>query len=229
MEAKKVLLFDIDATLLKTGWAGLRALDRVFHHLYGIAKATNGIQPAGKTDPLIVREMIENCRPDLDPGQEIPRVVDLYLQYLAEEVEVSAGFQVMTGVPELLESLSSMSHLVLGLATGNLEEGAYIKLRRAGLGSYFAFGGFGSDSANRTELVLTAIRRAEDHLKGEVPLESVYVIGDTPRDILCGKEAGARTVAVATGGSTLEELGRYEPDYLFEDFSSTDSVVRIFL
>ncbi len=229
METQKVLLFDIDATLLKTGWAGLRALDRVFDGLYGVPKATNGIQPAGKTDPLIIREMVEKCLPDLDPDQEIPRVMELYVEYLAEEVEVSPGFRVMPGVPELLEALSRIPYLVLGLATGNLEQGAYIKLQRAGLRSYFSFGGFGSDSENRTELVLAAIRRAKDHLKGEIPLDSIYVIGDTPRDILHGKEAGARTVAVATGGSDMEELGRYDPDYLFEDFSSTNSVVQIFL
>ncbi len=229
MESRKVLLFDIDATLLKTGWAGLRALDRVFDRLYGVPEATKGIRPAGKTDPLIIREMVARCRPDLDPDREIPRVVELYVEYLAEEVEVSPGFRVMPGVPELLEALSRIPHLVLGLATGNLEQGAYIKLQRAGLGSYFSFGGFGSDSENRTELVLAAIRRAKDHLKGEVPLDSVYVIGDTPRDILHGKEAGARTVAVATGGSDVEELGRYDPDFLFEDFSSTSRVVEIFL
>jgi phosphoglycolate phosphatase-like HAD superfamily hydrolase len=229
MEAKKVLLFDIDATLLKTGWAGLRALNRVFDRLYGVKEATNGIRPGGKTDPLIIRELVEKRCPDLDPDREIPRVAEIYVEYLAEEVEISPGFQVMPGVPELLEALSRIPHLVLGLATGNLEQGAYIKLRRAGLGAYFSFGGFGSDSENRTELVLAAIRRAGDHLKGEVPLDSVYVIGDTPRDILCGKEAGARTVAVATGGSSVEELGKYEPDHLFEDFSSTNSVVQIFL
>jgi len=229
MERKKVLLFDIDATLLKTGHAGLRALDRAFERLYGVPRATKGIRPAGKTDPSIMREMLAGSVPDLDPDREIPRLVERYLEYLGEEVEVSPGFHVMPGIPELLEDLSRIPHLVLGLATGNLEEGAYIKLRRAGLESYFSFGGFGSDSENRTEVVLAAIRRAKDHLNGEVPPDSIYVIGDTPRDILHAKEAGVRTVAVATGGSNTEELGRYDPDYLFEDFSATRRVVEIFL
>jgi len=228
MASRKVLLFDIDATLLKTGHAGLRALDRVFEELYEVPQATEGLRPAGKTDPLIIRELLEGNVPNLDPVQEIPRVVNLYVEYLGQEVEVSAGFQVMPGVPELLEALSRISRIVLGLATGNLEQGAYIKLRRAGLGSYFSFGGFGSDSENRTEVVLAAIRRAEDHMKQEVPLDSVYVIGDTPRDILHAKEAGVRTVAVATGSSDADELSRYDPDYLFEDFSQTNRVVKIF-
>ena len=229
MEPKKLLLFDIDATLLKTGHAGLRALDRAFERLYSVPEATKGIRPAGKTDPSIIREMLDKSVPGVDPDREIPRVVELYVKYLEEEVEVSPGFHVMPGVPELLAELSRIPHLVLGLATGNLEQGAYIKLRRAGLGSYFSFGGFGSDSENRTELVLAAIRRAKDHLRGEVPPDSIYVIGDTPRDILHAKEAGVRTVAVATGGSGTEELARYEPDHLFEDFSCTGRVVEIFL
>jgi phosphoglycolate phosphatase-like HAD superfamily hydrolase len=228
MESRKVLLFDIDATLLKTGHAGLRALDRIFEELYEVHRATEGLRPAGKTDPLIIRELLERNVPNLDPVPEIPRVVDLYVEYLGQEVEVSPGFQVMPGVPELLEALSRIPRIVLGLATGNLEEGAYIKLRRAGLGSYFSFGGFGSDSGNRTEVVLAAIRRAEDHMKQEVPLDSVYVIGDTPLDILHAKEVGVRTVAVATGSSDADELSRYDPDFLFEDFSQTNRVVEIF-
>jgi len=135
----------------------------------------------------------------------------------------------MPGVPELLEALSRIPRIGLGLATGNLEDGAYIKLRRAGLGSYFSFGGFGSDSENRTEVVLAAIRRAGEHLKEEVPLDTVYVIGDTPRDIVHAKEAGVRTVAVATGSSDAEELSRYDPDYLFKDLSQTNQVVETFL
>jgi phosphoglycolate phosphatase-like HAD superfamily hydrolase len=229
MQTEKVLLFDIDATLLKTGQAGLRALDRAFERLYGVAKATSGIHPAGKTDPLIIREMVEKSLPGLDPDPEIPRVAALYVEYLAEEVEASAGFHVMPGVPELLEALSRIAGIALGLATGNLKEGAYIKLGRAGLGSYFPFGGFGSDSENRTEVVLAAIRRARDHLRREIPPEAVYVIGDTPRDIVHGREAGARTVAVATGGSDVRELALFGPDHLFEDFSCTSRVVEIFL
>jgi phosphoglycolate phosphatase-like HAD superfamily hydrolase len=228
MKSRKVLLFDIDATLLKTGHAGLRALDRVFQELYQVSQATKGLRPAGKTDPLIIRELLEGNVPNLDPVSEMPRVVELYVEYLGQEVEVSPGFEVMTGVPELLETLSRIPRIVLGLATGNLEEGAYIKLRRAGLGSYFSFGGFGGDSENRTEVVLAAIRRARDHLKQEVPLDTVYVIGDTPRDIVHAKEAGVLTVAVATGSSDAEELSRYDPDYLFEDFSETNRVVEVF-
>lgn len=229
MRSPKVLLFDIDATLLKTGHAGLRALDRSFQRLFGVPDATNGIRPEGKTDPQIIREMMEKSVPHLDPDREIPAVVDLYVEYLEEEVEVSPGFQVMPGVPELLEDLSRMPHILLGLATGNLEKGARIKLRRAGLASYFSFGGFGSDSENRTEVVRAAIRRAEDRLERPVPLGSVYVIGDTPRDIVHAKEAGVRTVAVATGGSNTEELSRYDPDHLFPDFSEPRQVLEVFL
>jgi phosphoglycolate phosphatase-like HAD superfamily hydrolase len=229
MQPQKVLLFDIDATLLKTGYAGLRALNRAFQQLYRIPEATEGIRPEGKTDPLIIREMLDKNTPHLDPDREIPRMVELYLDYLTEEVQDSPGFHLMPGVRDLLEELSQIPAIALGLATGNLEKGAWIKLRRAGLESYFSFGGFGSDSENRTDLVLAAIRRAEEQLGRWVSLDSVYVIGDTPRDIVHAKEAGVRSVAVATGRSDLEELSRYEPDHLFEDLSCTSRVVEVFL
>ncbi len=229
MRSPRVLLFDIDATLLKTGRAGVRALDRTFRLLYGVSEAMKGIRPDGKTDPLIIRELLEKNTPGLDPEREIPRVSEAYLRFLGEEVETSPGFEVMPGVEALLRRLSKIPHFALGLATGNLEEGARIKLRRAGLDGFFSFGGFGSDSEDRTEVVRAAVRRAEDHLGGPVPAESVFVIGDTPRDILHAREAGVRVVAVATGGSDLEELARYGPDHLLEDLSGTDRVVRLFL
>ncbi len=118
---------------------------------------------------------------------------------------------------------------MLGLATGNLESGARIKLQRAELDSYFSFGGYGSDAENRTELIQVAIQRAEQHVGGEVPLDIVYVIGDTPRDIKHAKEAGVKTVAVATGKSDLDELAGYYPDHLFQDLSCTADLMRMFL
>ena len=115
----------------------------------------------------------------------------------------------------------------MGLATGNIEAGAWIKLRRAGLDSYFRFGGFGSDSENRTEVIRAAMRRAEEFLGRSVPRDYFWVIGDTPRDILHAKEAGVKNLAVATGGSTLAELSEYGPDYLLKDLSRTKEVIQL--
>ncbi|MEW6439777.1 MAG: HAD family hydrolase [bacterium] len=225
----KVILFDIDATLLLSGHAGTRAIERVFRTLYGMADAMDGILPDGKTDPLIFREILEKKLSHLSSDEEIPRVSGVYIEYLQEEVARSPGFRLMKGVRELLALLSKSERVLLGLATGNLEPCAWIKLRRAGLDGYFRFGGFGSDAEDRTEVVRTALRKAERELGHPVSRDRVCVIGDTPRDILHAREAGVRTVAVATGRSTLAELARYGPDYLLPDLSDTERVARIFV
>jgi phosphoglycolate phosphatase len=225
---RKILLFDIDATLLLSGNAGGRALNRVFFDLYGIPGAFDQIQPHGKTDPMIFREIFEAKRPGFPPEPEMDRVAETYVAYLEEELRDSPSFRLMPGVKPLLDALSRISFLTLGLATGNLEAGAWLKLARGGLDSYFRFGGFGSDAEDRTEVVRIAMERAAGHLGIPVEGKDIYVIGDTPRDILHGKQAGARTVGVATGNSGVEELCRYEPDHLFEDFSRVEEAVEFF-
>jgi phosphoglycolate phosphatase-like HAD superfamily hydrolase len=224
----KVLLFDIDATLLLSGNAGGRALDRVFLDLYGVHGAFEHIQPHGKTDPMIFREIFKTRNPDVPPDPEMEKVTKCYLGYLKEELQDSPQYRVMPGVKPLLEALSNIQSLVLGLATGNLEPAAWLKLGRGGLDPYFQFGGFASDSEDRTELVRVAMERAGKHLGRRVPGEDIYVIGDTPRDIRCGKQAGARTVGVATGKSGVEELSSHGPDHVFEDFSNTQEAVDFF-
>lgn len=223
-----VLLFDVDATLLLTGHAGTRAVNQAFQHLYGLAEAMEGVRPDGKTDPLIFREILEGKLGRLSPEREIPRIAAVYLEYLRDEVERSPGFRVLAGARELLEALSRQEGFLLGLATGNLEEGAWIKLKRAGLDRYFDFGGFGSDAEDRTEVIRAALRRAEHKLGRPVRPESVFVIGDTPRDILHAREAGVRSVAVATGRTSLEELASFRPDHLVPDLCDTERLMRIF-
>jgi len=226
--AAKVLLFDIDATLLLSGNAGGRALNRLFLELYGIPAAFDPIHPDGKTDPMIFREIFRTWKPRMDPEPEMGRVAERYLAYLEQELRDSPGFRLMPGVKPLLEALSGEPSLALGLATGNLEPAARLKLGRGGLDPYFRFGGFGSDAEERTRLVRVAMERAGEHLGAPVPARDIYVIGDTPRDILCGKEAGARTVAVATGKSSARELASHGPDHVFQDFSDVREALTFF-
>jgi len=229
MGQKKVLLFDIDGTLLKTGFAGFRSLNRVFMELYGISNAVEGIRPDGKTDPLIIREMLANTLPKVDPETEIPRIAAIYLKYLKEEIYQAPGFTLMPGVENLLARLSQYPEFALGLATGNYEAAAALKLKRAGLETYFSFGGYGSDDEDRAALLRAAIERAEAYLGEAVILDRTYVIGDTPRDILCGKAVNVKTVAVATGRSVAEDLSTYNPDHVFSNFADIKEVVNYFL
>ena len=223
----KLLLFDIDGTILLTGGAGTRAANRAFEKIHGLGDAMGGIDAAGKTDPLILREMFGNRLSRDFTEDEAEELYREYVIFLEEEVE-KCRIEIMPGIPHLLGRLSSRRDMILGIATGNIERGARIKLRRSGLDAHFRVGGFGSDAASREALVRVAIARAKAHLGDSRGFEKIYVIGDTPHDIVHGRAAGAVTVAVATGRYSLTELEEHRPDYLFEHLGDYESVIKIF-
>lgn len=223
----KLLLFDIDGTILLTDGAGTRAINRAFEKLYGLRDAMAGIDAAGKTDPLILSEMFGNGLSRRYTEDEAKEIYREYVLFLEEEI-LKAPIDIMPGIPFLLENLSSRKDVILGIATGNIEHGARIKLKRAGLDGHFTVGGFGSDSDNREALIRVAIERAKNHTKDGRDFDKVYVIGDTPYDIIHGRAAGAVTVAVATGRYSPPELREHEPDYLFDHLADYDNVIGIF-
>ena len=203
----KLLLFDIDQTLINTGGAGLRALDQACIKLFGLEKAMDGISPHGKTDPAIAREILRVKLGSATPAQsEVVMILEAYLTYLKSEVQSSPTYRVLPGIVSLLMELVTREDVLLGLATGNIELGARIKLDRGGLNPYFSFGGFGSDSEDRTELVRKAAEKAAHKNGGSVSRANIFVIGDTPLDIDAGHRAGFRTVGVATGSYSMEQL-----------------------
>ncbi len=225
----KLLLFDLDGTLILTGGAGTRALERTFQKLYGIREAlTDGVRFHGRTDPAIIRDIFQKKFGRNYSPEESENIRKEYLVFLKEEVKNSSGYTLMSGVPDLLIHLSARDDILLGLATGNIEEAAWIKLDRSGIGVFFKFGGFGSDSEDREELIRAAISRGSKLLGYSVDNKKVFVIGDTPLDIVHGRAVGALTVAVATGYYSIKELGKYEPDYLFESFLDFEKVATIF-
>jgi phosphoglycolate phosphatase len=204
----KLLLFDIDQTLINTGGAGLRALDRACLQLFGIQNAMQGISPHGKTDPAIAREIL-HVRFDRNPVElngDIQSILEGYLFFLKEEVHCSPNYRVLPGITSLLDEMLTRNDVILGLATGNVELGARIKLDRGKLNPYFGFGGFGSDSEDRTELVRKAADKAAVRHGVGISSSDTFVIGDTPLDIDAGKRAGFKTVGVATGSYSIEQL-----------------------
>jgi len=227
--AKKLLLFDLDWTLIYTGGAGVRALDRSFERLFRIPEAMKGVSPDGKTDPAICREMIHVHLKRLPKEGEIEALCQGYLEYLKIEIPVSPGYRVLPGIPALLEALRPQTDIVMGLGTGNLEEGAHIKLARADLAKYFPFGGYGSDAEARPDVLRTGVARGEKLAGQAFAAREVVVIGDNIRDVQAGKAIGATTVAVASGPMSADELGKTDPDYLFGDLSGTDAVLRALL
>ncbi len=210
-----IFLIDIDGTLLLTGGAGFVALNQTFLSLFGLPDAMQGINPQGKTDPVIVQEAFR-VRFERDPTEaELQRVLSLYVKLLPDAVAQSTGFRVLAGAAEGLDRLAAQGH-ALGLATGNVREGARIKLERAGFWSRFAFGGYGDDSADRTALVKRAAERGAAQLGQPLRPSMVVVVGDTPRDVAAARENGYQAIAVASGTVSRERLSECAPDRLVE-------------
>jgi phosphoglycolate phosphatase-like HAD superfamily hydrolase len=220
----KLLLFDVDQTLISTGGAGIRALNRAFQKLYSVENAMDGILPHGKTDPGIIREILHrhpvpplNERTDGFPTS-MTAILESYLEFLDNEIDSTSSYKILPGIEGILNSFAGRSDIAIGLATGNVEAGARIKLERGNLNRYFPFGGFGSDSEDRTELVRQGAERAATYL-GHMPAATdVFVIGDTPRDIFAGREAGFLTVGVATGKYSKAELAESGATVAISDF-----------
>ena len=215
----KTILFDIDGTLLYTGGAGRIAFERVFEEMFGVAKVWQGLKPGGKTDPMLIQELCEQSIKRNLNQEESQEVVERYTRYFEEELKVIELFRLLPGIPHLLELIAKQENCVMGIATGNFERPAWAKLKKGKLDSYFKFGGFGSDSGDRTELTQKAIERGAKWLGSRFLKESVYLVGDTYRDVEVGKKLGVKTIAVATGRESHADLSKLNPDKVLEDFS----------
>jgi len=223
-----VILFDLDGTLVRTGGAGRRAMRRAFEEHGGHLEAIRSIAFAGMTDRSILRTALRNARLD-EADEAIEAIIETYLGYLPDEVRQATGYRVLPGVAALLDELRRVEEVALGLGTGNVEPGARVKLGRARLNPYFAFGGFGSDHEDRTELLRAGLRRGADRL-GLSPSDCrTVVVGDTPRDVVAAHAMDAICVAVATGPHESDVLRESGADVVFEDLgdpAALDSILR---
>lgn len=223
---KRLILFDIDGTLLSLYGAGKGSFRRALEEVYGTAGPIEGWDFGGKTDHLLFHELLGAAglpAHAIDAGMD--EALSLYLGYL-EDALAHHPVHVHPGVVELVETLASDSEVMLGLLTGNVAAGARIKLSAIGLADYFLLGSYGCDSANRRDLPPVAISRAEALSGHRFAGKDVVIIGDTPHDIDCGKVNGNRTIAVATGGFGLEALRAYAPDFAFETLEAKAEVLH---
>lgn len=199
------ILFDVDATLISTGGAGTRSWRWAFEKLHGIPADIGKFSEAGMTDPVVARRTFRSVIGREPTEQEMSRLLAVYLERLPEEVNNSEQYRVLPGAEALLGRLCEEGYL-LGIVTGALEAAAHIKLARARLNRFFAFGGYGSDSDDRSELTRRAIQRAGVILGRRLREASVYVVGDTPKDMEAAREVGAVAVGVASGHYSAEGL-----------------------
>jgi phosphoglycolate phosphatase len=218
----RLVLFDIDGTLLHTGGVGIKAFARAFSSEFGIHEGTERMKFSGRTDVSLAREVftvnqIEASRENFE------RFFAAYVGWLREMIGDCHG-GACQGVLEFIQAVESQPEPpLIGLLTGNIKAGARIKLERFSLWEKFPFGAFADDDENRDKIAAVAQQRGSERFGRPLRGEEVLVIGDTPLDIRCGRAIGAKVLAVATGGALLEELVPHNPDWVVPDLTHIDA------
>jgi len=218
---KTLLLWDIDGTLIDSGGAGERALLLSLKREFAIDDTLAWLEYFGRTDVWIARKILEKYHGAATP-ETISRFLTGYLKALAEEIHNPLAC-ILPGVSAIVTSAARHDSITQGLLTGNLRQGAETKLGHLGLWSPFPFGAFADDAEHRNDLGPFALRRASSHGGNDFSPEHVFVIGDTPHDIACGKAIGAQTIAVATGRFSSEQLRTHNPTAVLENLADTDA------
>jgi phosphoglycolate phosphatase-like HAD superfamily hydrolase len=228
MQVKRLVLFDIDGTLVLTGGAGLRAMNRACSDLVGHNSALDGIVLAGRTDWIILHDTLRRHGQELNEDL-LADLRERYVQHLIEEIELpgTGVKRALPGVYQLLGELMERDDVAVGLLTGNFADGARIKLEHFDLWKYFRFGAFGDDSADRNALVPIAMQRAKDSGIADVNAGDVFVVGDTPFDVGCALAVGAVPVGVATGGFNVDQLRASGADIVFRDLSDASAFLEL--
>ncbi|HLP08014.1 MAG TPA: HAD family hydrolase [Opitutaceae bacterium] len=221
----KVLLWDIDGTLIRSGNAGHRAMNAAARAVFGLEDAFAHFDFGGRTDPWVLALLCEQHRLDATPAH-VERFYAVYLEALRRELH-NPRAHTCAGIREILAGFRTTADLSQGLLTGNIIAGARVKLDHFGLWDFFPFGAFADDSGERNHLGPIALERARRHSgRPELRPDDLIVIGDTPHDIACARFVGAHAVATATGGFTYDELAAHQPDLLVRDFSDPEPLQR---
>jgi phosphoglycolate phosphatase-like HAD superfamily hydrolase len=225
--SRRLILFDIDGTLVNTGGAGGRAMSRAFHDMAGVEHGAVSIPMAGRTDAWIVSQIAERhglaCTPAF-----VGQFHDAYLEHLAREVAVpSSQKRVLPGVRPLLDALASQDDAFVALLTGNFRRGAEIKLSHFGLWDFFMGGAFGDVAHDRNALLHDALISIREQGGPAFTPDEAVIIGDTPLDVAVAVHGGARAVAVATGGHDMDELRRAGADVVLPDLSDRATVLQV--
>ena len=220
-----VYLFDIDGTLVSAGGAGKAALIDALAETFGIAHTLERLTLSGRTDRAISAELLGLCGLE-DTDDNRNRLLDAYLRRLPATLASRPG-RILPGVTHLLDRLASTPGVIVGLITGNVHNGARIKLGHFGLWERFRFGGYGDRHADRVDVARDAREAVERHLGRTIDPRDIRVIGDTPFDVRCARAIGARAVGVLTGWHSREEMSACSPDLLLDDLSDHDALLSL--
>ncbi len=220
MKDKKLLLFDIDGTLINTAGSGRKAVEKSFEKILGVKNLFDKLPFKGRTDSFIWERGRELAGISRERFKKIkPALAREYYKILATELKLNKKAYLYPGVKEILTLTQKEKNIWTALLTGNFKKGAYIKLAHFGIARYFPTGGFGEDSLNRNRIAQKALSRAKRVFKTN--FDKVYVIGDTPFDIMCAKHIKAISVVVTTGGFSYNELKKHNPDLIIETLNDT--------
>lgn len=222
--AAQIILFDLDGTLIRAGNAGSRSMAIAFNNLFFRENAFARISFTGMTDPAILRQAFMDTFNREPSSKEANVFFQEYLRVLSQEVPGAEKYEVLPGIPQVIQGLIN-KNMAVGLATGNLKDGARIKLQRADMWKRFPFGGFGSDSEDRVQLTAMAIQRGETLLGHGVDPQDCLVIGDSPAEAMVAGALGTKFLLVGTGWTGIEDLQALKPDIFVRDFSNWRAVV----
>jgi phosphoglycolate phosphatase len=214
-DSPRILLFDIDGTLVSTGGAGAVAWKQAFEELHGIPADIGQFTDAGMTDPDVGAQTFEAVMHRKATARELAQLIQRRLEHLPEAIAQSEGYRVLPGVPERLRQLSRDGHL-LGLITGNGDGAAFVKLSRGDLMRWFSFGAYATAGVDRAGIVRRAVERGEATLGCDVPNQDIFVVGDTPRDIEAAHAVSCTAIAVATGHHDADALREAGADHVLE-------------
>ncbi|MCT4620133.1 MAG: HAD hydrolase-like protein [Marinisporobacter sp.] len=220
-----LIVWDIDGTLINSGGCGRDAMEKAFYKLFGLEKAFENVNMAGRLDAMIVEDAFLN-HTIMDADKKL--FFDTYCETLKGILEGKDYIEILPGVKNILEHSSKEHNFFHALGTGNIERGARIKLEVHDLNQHFQVGGFGDDKVERWEIIQRAIHLAEVVHGIKYMKENIYVIGDTKLDIECAKILGIKSIAVATGSYSAEKLAEYAPDYLLESLEDQTEFLKIF-
>ena len=224
----RVVLFDIDGTLLSSSRAGKAALEKAMMDLHGVPDSMAGISLAGRTDRSIVRDLAQAHA--LGQGREVEdAILEGYLSHLPDQLrhkQQAGQASLLPGIVPILDALAETPGVAVGLLTGNIRRGAAVKLGFFGIHDRFGFGGFGDHHQDRDEVAREAWGEVTGRFGADLPPEQVLVIGDTPLDVQCARAIGARVLAVATGIHTIDQLASCQPDYCMADLGDHSRVLE---